>query len=140
MIRLSKYDRQQLINEARFETSRSGGKGGQHANKTETRVTLVLDIHDSNVLSFAQKERIQRNLNSHVKSGVLRISSEKHRSQSMNKNEVIKRFLATLENALKEQEKRVPTKVPKAQKEKRLEEKKRLQHKKALRKKVRDIS
>ena len=121
----------------KFGTSRSGGKGGQHVNKTETKVTLVFDVRDSNFLTFNQKERIERSISSRINSGVLRINSEATRSQVRNKSEAISRFFSILENALKKPVKRIPTKIPKSKKEGRLRAKKKTQEKKELRKKIR---
>ena len=137
MIALSKYQREELIRELQFETSRSGGKGGQHANKTESRVTLVFNVSDSQLLNFGQKERLQIVLDSRLQAGVLRISSEAERSQHRNKEIVIRRFFELLESSLQIPKKRIPTKLSAAKKKARLEAKKRHQQKKNLRKKIR---
>lgn len=134
---LSKYDRQLLIAGLKFETSRSGGKGGQHVNKTESKVTLVFNVRESKTLSESQKSRIEFNLATRIKSGSLRISAENNRSQFRNKSEAISRFLHLLEKALHKTKYRIPTKTPKSVKRKRLQDKKRNQEKKTLRKKVR---
>ena len=55
---LSKYERELLMSELKFETSRSGGKGGQHVNKTESKVTLVFNVAESSVLSSEKKLQI----------------------------------------------------------------------------------
>ncbi|MBN4072793.1 aminoacyl-tRNA hydrolase [Crocinitomix catalasitica] len=133
---LSKYVRQRLIQELSFETSRSGGAGGQHANKTESRVTLVFDLTVSRVLSYAQKERLQTVLKSRINDGILRLSSEAERSQHRNKGIVIKQFFTLLSNSLIERKKRIPTTISKSKKESRLVKKKRHQDKKNLRKKI----
>ena len=54
--------------ELTVELSRSGGPGGQHVNKTETRVRLRFDVRNSSVLSDAQKDRICRSYPSQVTS------------------------------------------------------------------------
>ncbi|MEX1003314.1 MAG: alternative ribosome rescue aminoacyl-tRNA hydrolase ArfB [Crocinitomicaceae bacterium] len=134
MIHLLKYRRDELIGELQFETSRSGGKGGQHANKTETRVTAVLNIHQSNVLEEKEKNRILNQLKNRIKQGVLRVTAEDSRSQSMNKAIAIDRMIALLEETLKIPKKRKPTKISRAKKEARLQEKKKHKEKKKFRK------
>jgi len=137
VISLSKYARQLLITELTFETSRSGGKGGQHANKTESRVTLVFNLRDSQVLNYAQKERLQNVLKNRISSGVLRLSCEAERSQHRNKAIVIKQFIDLLSNSLIVRKKRISTTISKSKKESRLAKKKQHQEKKNLRKKIR---
>ncbi len=134
---LSKYERELLTGELKFETSRSGGKGGQHVNKTESKVTLVFDLNESLVLSSAQKNQIFDKLESRISSDVLRISSSSNRSQYRNKAEVISRFFHLIEEALEKRKLRIPTKTPKSVKRKRLKNKKINKDKKNLRKKVR---
>lgn len=135
--RADKYQRQAVLSECTFETARSGGKGGQHVNKTESKVTLVFDVQNSNVLSEEIKARIKNALQSRIHQGVLRVSSEATRSQHQNKQNVIDRFFHLLNGALKDQKKRIPTKVSNSQKVKRLKAKKEHAEKKSMRKKIR---
>ncbi len=124
-----------IIQELYFKTSRSGGKGGQHVNKTETKVHLFFDVMQSNSLSDEQKSRLltkEQNLIS--KDHVLQMSCETSRSQAANKAELIERFTKLLKNALKEEKPRKATKVPRAEKLKRLEGKRKLSEKKQRRK------
>ncbi len=112
--------------ELTFETSRSGGPGGQHVNKVETRVTLLFDVLGSPSLSDAQRARILEKLRTRIgKDGRLRVSSGVHRSQGRNRAAVVERLVALLRGALAEEAPRVPTKVPKAAKRKRVDAKKR---------------
>ena len=124
MIALGKYERQLIVSELKFETSRSGGKGGQHVNKTESKVTLVFDVNASQVLTDVQKFRINKNLASRLSSGVLRISCDHNRSQFRNKSDGISRFFQILEKALHKDKFRIPTKTPGSVKRKRLKNKK----------------
>lgn len=124
-----------IIQELYFKTSRSGGKGGQHVNKTETKVHLFFDVMQSKSLSDEQKSRLltkEQNLIS--KDYVLQMSCETSRSQAANKAELIERFTKLLKNALKEEKPRKATKVPRAEKLKRLEGKRKLSEKKQRRK------
>jgi ribosome-associated protein len=111
--------------ELRFVATRSGGPGGQNVNKVATRVTLFFDLDDSPSLSPEQKARIRECLATRVsKDGVLRVTSQVHRSQSANREETVERFVTLLRQALNEREQRVPTRVSRAAKQRRLAEKK----------------
>lgn len=119
------------LSELSFETARSSGPGGQHVNKTETRVTLVFPIHDSVSLSAEQKATVARRLAGRItKDGALRLSCQSHRSQKANRDEVIERFVALLREALTPRRERKPTGVPAKARRQRLEEKRRTAEKK----------
>lgn len=124
--------------EFQFETSRSGGPGGQHANKTETRVTLRFSVEKSMALRADEKLRVQKvwakKLN---EEGELLLSDESSRSQAANKEAVIERFFKLLEKALTKKKRRIPTKKPTAVKKKQVEEKKKRGEIKKLRRKPR---
>jgi ribosome-associated protein len=114
--------------EIQLRTSRSSGPGGQHAQKSETRVEALFDVEASSALSEAQKRRVI------AKAGpVLRAVAQDERSQLRNKDLATERLLAALKDALKVERRRVPTKPSRAAKEKRLETKKRQGEKKRLR-------
>lgn len=122
--------------ELSFKTSRSGGSGGQHVNKTSTKVELNFDVDQSALLSDKQKRRIHKKLANRINNeGILRVVVEEERSQRKNKKIAVERFYELITNALKKKKKRIPTKVPDAVKEKRLEEKKKQSGKKQMRKK-----
>jgi ribosome-associated protein len=111
--------------EIAFAASRSGGPGGQNVNKVSTRVTLSFDVNRSAVLSESQKEQIFRRLASRInKGGVLRIISQKTRSQATNRTDAMARFAELLRRALTPAVPRIKTRSPKAAKERRLESKK----------------
>lgn len=131
---LLRYPNTAYVLECSFETSRSSGKGGQHVNKTESRVTLVFDLAASQLFDSVEKQRIAQKLKSHCINEVIRISAESSRSQIQNKKETITRFFELLEKALFQNRKRIPTKVSKSQKEKRLKDKKARGEKKRFRK------
>ena len=111
-----------------LRTSRSSGPGGQHAQKSETRVEAVFDVEASTALSPAQKKRVV------AKAGpVLRAVAQDERSQLRNKELAVERLTKALREALRVPRRRVPTKPSAASKERRLEEKKRRGETKKLR-------
>lgn len=132
-----KYRLELIISELQFETSRSSGKGGQHVNKTESRVTAVFDLHNSQVFSDQEKERMGLNLRNRLQNGVLRVSSQESRSQHRNKDIAIERLIELLDGSMYVPKVRKKKKVTKSQKEARLKNKKQHSEKKNLRKKIR---
>jgi len=135
MASLLRYPASAYVNECTFETSRSGGAGGQHVNKTESKVTLVFDLNETQLFDGNEKARIANKMKSHLHDGIIRISSERSRSQIQNKKAGIQLFLELLEKALFVQAKRIPTKVSRGKKEARLKSKKIDSQKKVARRK-----
>jgi ribosome-associated protein len=111
--------------ELKFTSSRSSGPGGQHVNKVSTRVTLRFDLANSASLTPKQKQRILIRLATRIsKQGVLRVVSQKTRSQAANKEAALERFVVLLQQALRKPPQRKPTTTSSAAKQKRLDEKK----------------
>jgi ribosome-associated protein len=104
--------------ELRF--SRSSGPGGQHAQKTETRVEAVFDVHASATLTDAQKTRIAGRAGP-----VLRAVAQEERSQWRNRELALERLAAAIAAALRTTRKRRPTAPSPAARERRLDEKRR---------------
>jgi ribosome-associated protein len=120
--------------ELRFEFSRSSGPGGQNVNKVETKVRLLFDVRGSRSLTSGQRSRIEERLATRItKDGVLHVSSQRHRTREANRRATIERFVELMADALKEAEPRVRTKVPRAQRKRRLESKRQRSQKRALR-------
>lgn len=123
-----------------FKASRSGGKGGQHANKVESRQSLFFNLWESKILNEEEKQLLaERWKNKLSKEEVLQIDVEESRSQARNKKIAIERFYELLEMGLKKQKKRKKSKPNKAAIRKRLKNKKQHSEKKKNRKKV-DLS
>lgn len=112
--------------ELRF--SRSSGPGGQHAQKSDTRVEATFDVEASAALSEAQKRRVV------AKAGpVLRAVAQDERSQWRNRELATERLVEALREALRVPRKRKPTKPSKGSVERRLEAKRRRGNVKRLR-------
>lgn len=108
-----------------FKASRSSGPGGQNVNKLNTRVTLFFDAGNSSSLSPEQKQRILKRLATRAdKNGVIRVVSQKFRTQKANRMAAIERLQELLREALKSRPVRRKTRVPHAAKQRRLQEKK----------------
>jgi ribosome-associated protein len=109
-----------------FKASRSGGPGGQNINKVSTRMTLLFDVASCESLSDAQKEQILARLATRAdKNGVIRVVSQKFRTQRANRKVAIERLQELLREALKPRLMRKRTKTPYTAKKRRLEEKRR---------------
>jgi ribosome-associated protein len=116
------------LSEIAFRYSRSSGPGGQHAQKSETRVEALFDVEASSSLTDRQKHRVVR------KGGpVLRAIAQDERSQARNRELAIERVADALREALRVERRRVPTKPSKAAVERRLEQKRRRSATKRLR-------
>lgn len=118
--------------ELTYRATRSGGPGGQHVNKTSSRVELTWSVAATTALGPELKARALARLATRLDSdGVLRIVSDRTRSQLQNKEDATERFAQLLAAALTIPKQRRPTKVSKAVKARRLDAKKRHGAKKA---------
>ena len=107
------------VSEIELRTSRSSGPGGQHAQKSETRVEALFDVEASAALTDLQKRRVA------AKAGpVLRAVAQDERSQLRNRELATERVVEQLRAALKVERRRRPTKPSRAAVERRLDEKK----------------
>lgn len=128
--------RQQLLKEIRFRTSRSSGPGGQHVNKTESRVELLWEVLESAALSPEAKQKVSVCLKNRInQAGVLCLSSEQYRSQARNREDVSERFLELILACLEPEKERRVTRPTRSSKEKRLDTKKKRGEIKRLRRK-----
>ncbi len=125
-----------LLSEITFKATRSSGPGGQHVNKTSTRVELSWSLFHTKAFTQDQvyllKEKLKTRL---TKEGVLQLSSSHSRSQYRNKEDVIKRFFSLLNLSLQKPKQRKATRPSLAAQRKRLQAKKAQSDKKANRRK-----
>jgi ribosome-associated protein len=116
------------LEEIQLRFSRSSGPGGQHAQRSETRVEALFDVEASNALSEAQKRRVVGRAGP-----VLRALAQDERSQARNRELAVERLVESLRDALKVPRKRRPTAPTAAARERRLEQKRRRSEVKRLR-------
>ena len=106
-------------NEISFRYSRSGGPGGQHSNKVNTRVELIWNISESASISEANKKLLLSRLGPRV-----RIVVSQYRSQRRNKDLALERLMSVVEKNLRTDPKRIASKPSASAKRKRIEQKK----------------
>ena len=129
------FNEKQLLEELHYKASLSSGPGGQHANKTSSKITLEWELKNTAVFKETQLELLQKRLAKYItKAGIFQLSSEETRSQHRNKEIVTQRFLKLIKKSLHRRKKRKKVKPGKKFHEKRLQEKKRKAEKKSNRK------
>ena len=125
-----------IIKELNFKAIRSSGAGGQHVNKTSSKIELTFDLENATSLSENEKVILKTKLSSRLtKEHLLILFCDESRSQHRNKDTVIKRFLELLKTNLIRPKKRRPTRPTKGSVKRNSENKKRISVKKTLRKK-----
>ncbi|MEQ8703636.1 MAG: alternative ribosome rescue aminoacyl-tRNA hydrolase ArfB [Phaeodactylibacter sp.] len=130
-------DQQQIEKELNFLTSRSSGSGGQHVNKTETKVEARFEVDASGALTPAEKRKVHEALANRIsKEGILSVTSDARRSQVLNRGAAVKKLLRLIKKALRVRKRRKGPPQLKANPKKRLERKRRHSEKKALRGKI----
>ncbi len=114
------------LSELRFRFTRSSGPGGQHVNRSATRVELLFDVAGSSSLTEAQRERAMKALAPYIDSdGVLHLVSQTFRSQLRNREEVVERFRTLMHKAMRVPKRRRPTRPSRVAQERRLARKRR---------------
>ena len=120
--------------ELEVTASRSGGPGGQHVNKTSSRITVRWNVRNSQAFTDEQKNYLMERLASEITSeGDILVSNSTSRSQTQNRQLALGQLAQKIRKALHVPKKRMKTKVSKQAKERRLEEKKKHSKTKAMR-------
>jgi ribosome-associated protein len=122
------------LDEIRLRFSRSSGPGGQHAQRSETRVEALFDVEASGALTEAQKRRVIGRTGP-----VIRAVAQDERSQLRNRELAVERVVEALREALKARRARRPTEPTAASRERRLEQKRRRAAVKRLRRRDNSI-
>jgi len=124
------------VGELTFRFSRASGPGGQHVNRTASRVELLFDVANSPSLTESQRQRVLTALERYIdRSGVLHLAVQSTPSQWRNRQEALDRLQRLLRQALKPRRHRVPTRPSRRARERRLRDKRRRGRTKDLRRK-----
>ena len=127
---------EKLLSEVTFTFIRSGGPGGQHANKVSSKAVILFNIANSQAITEEERARLFEKLSGKLnKKYEIILNCDESRSQHKNKQIVTDRLLLTIENALKKPKSRIPTKVSKSERARRLDAKKKHGLRKSLRQK-----
>ena len=112
--------------ELQFHATTAQGPGGQHVNRSNTRVVILWNVKTSPSLDDAQRVRILERLSNRIsREGWLRVASQKHRSQSRNRDAAVQRLAELVAGALRTDPPRKATKPSRAARRRRVDEKKR---------------
>lgn len=128
------------LSELSYRFSRSSGPGGQHVQKSDTRVELLFDVANSPTLTEVQRAKILDRLRGYIDTaGLLHLTAQSERSQLRNREEVTARFQTLMRQALKTRKRRKATRPSAASRERRIRKKRHRSQIKKWRTEVRDV-
>ena len=128
-------DRKDIVRTVSFKTSRSGGRGGQNVNKVSSKVELIFNVNAADWLAEEEKALLRERLYNRIdQEGNLHVVSQEDRSQLMNKERSIDKFIALIRSSLHVDLIRKPTRTPRRVIVKRKSDKQSLSIKKENRK------
>jgi ribosome-associated protein len=123
-----------LLHEVTYKATRSSGPGGQHVNKTSTRVELYWNLEESQAVNETERALLRTALENRInREGQIVLSASRTRSQLKNKREVTDKFIKLLERKVEPPAVRKKTRTPASVKRKRLKDKRFASEKKANR-------
>ena len=125
---------QAIAESCRFTYSRSGGPGGQNVNKVNTRATVLFDVAACAILTDNQKAQVLDRLSTRTgRDGLIRVTSQRHRTQMRNREAALARLVELVRDALTDAPPRTQTKKPRSADRRRLDAKRRRSGLKRLR-------
>lgn len=125
-------------NEVELKAIRSQGAGGQNVNKVSSAIHLRLDIHASSLPERVRQRLLELNDRRISRDGIIVIKAQQYRTREQNRQDALERLKGLLQYASRKPKRRVPTRVSRTQKRKRLEGKKQRSRTKQLRSSPKD--